>query len=77
MKFDVNLTQEPTSDNLPDQSEDKMFSPFKEIGTANVNDSGKALGRVDDEIVILKHLELTEFLALRRLVQDSFINGLR
>ena len=54
-----------------------MFSSLKEIGTANVDDSGKTLGRVYDEIVIFKHLELTEFLALRRLVQDSFINGLR
>jgi len=54
-----------------------MFSSLKEIGTANVDDSGKTLGRVYDEIVIFKHLELTEFLALGRFVQDPFIDGLR
>ena len=76
MKFDINFAEQSASDNLPDQSEDKILSSFDEVGTADVDDCGKSLCRVDDQIVVFDHLELTEFLAAGRLVENTFINGL-
>jgi len=41
-----------------------MFSAFNEIGTTDIDDVSESFCRVDDEIVVFDHLELTEFLAL-------------
>lgn len=54
-----------------------MFPSLDEIRASNVDDSCKTLGRIDDEVVVFKHLELTQFLALGRFVQDTFIDSLR
>lgn len=53
-----------------------MFSAFNEIGTSNVDDMGESLCRVDDQIVVFNHLELTKFLAFCWFVQNTFIDSL-
>ena len=54
-----------------------MFPPFNEIRTANIDDGSKPLSRVDDQIVVFDHLELTEFLAFTRFIENTFINSLQ
>ena len=76
MKFDVNFAKKSTSNNLPDQTENKMFPALNKIRTADIDNSSETLGRVDDQIVIFNHLELTEFLAFTGLIENTFIDGL-
>ena len=77
MKFDINLTKKSTSNNLPDQPENKMFPPLNKIRTTDIDDMSKTLCRVDDQVVVFDHLELTECFASAGFVKNTFINGLR
>ena len=76
MKLDIDLTQESTSNNLPNQAEDKVFPAFNKICAADVDNMSKTFCRVDNEIVVFDHLELTEFLAASGFIENTFINCL-
>ena len=53
-----------------------MFSAFNEICTTDVDDMGKSFSRVDDQIVVFDHLELTELFSASRFIKDTFVNSL-
>src|SRR5271169_1833396 len=53
-----------------------MFPALDEICAAYIDDGGEAFGGVDDEVVVFEHLELTKFLSLGGLVENTFIDCL-
>ena len=78
MKFDVDLTEQSTSDDLPDKTEDEMLSAFlKILGTDIDHRASDSLCRRDNDIVILRHLERIDLFARSRLVQNAHINRIR
>lgn len=77
MQFDINLAKKTPSDNLPDQAENKVFSAFNEIRTPDIDDMSEALCRIDDQVIVFDHLELTKLLAPSGFMEDTFINGLK
>jgi len=74
VKLDINLAKESPSDDLPDQTKNKMFPALNKIRRANIHDMSETFGRVNDQIVVFDHLELTEFLALVWFIKNTFIN---
>jgi len=76
MKFDINLAEKPSSDDLPDQTQNKMFPAFDKICATDIHDMRKPFGRVYDQIVVFNHLELTKFLSSSGFIEDTFINSL-
>ena len=77
MKLDINLAKESPSDDLPDQTKNKMFPALNKIRRANIHDMSETFGRVNDQIVVFDHLELTEFLSSSRFIEDTLIDCLR
>lgn len=77
MELDVDLSQQTTADNLPDKAEDKMFTDLNDVAGTNVDDrASDSLGGLDDDIVVLAHLESIEVLGLlTRQVEDSLIDS--
>lgn len=77
VEFDVNLAQKTPPDDLPDQSQNQMFSNLDDISTANVdNGTADALCRLDDNVVVLRHVEGIERLdLLSGLVHDTLVDG--
>jgi len=78
MKLYVDLAEQSTSDDLPDETEDKVFSAFLKILGTNVDHraSDSFRGR-DNDVVILRHLESIDLFARARLVQNTHINRIR
>lgn len=77
VQFDVDLAEQATADNLPNEAEDKMLPHFNNVTTANV-DHGAAdtLGGLDHNVVVLRHLEMVEGLGLPAGdVKDTLIDG--
>ena len=78
MKLDINLSKQASSYNLPDQAKNQMLSNLNNVAATNVYDrTPNGLGRVDDYIVVLSHVEsidLLDFLA--RYIQDTLIDGI-
>jgi len=78
MKFDIDLAEQSTSDYLPDETKDEMFSAFlKILGTDVDHRASDSLCRRDDKIVILGHLERIDLFARSRLVQNTRIDRIR
>lgn len=76
VKLDVNLPQESATDNLPDETEDEMFSDLNDISSANVDDGAtNSLCGLNDNVVVLAHLEGVEIFGLfARYVENSFVD---
>lgn len=81
MNLDINLTQQTPPDNLPDQPQNQMFSPFFQITRTDVDyGTSDTFCRSDDDIVIFCHLECVEgfwFPFGEWFVEDTFIDGFR
>jgi hypothetical protein len=77
VQFDVDLAQQTSSDNLPNQTQDQMLSHFDDVSAANVDDrAADTLGRLDDDVVVLGEVEVVQRLdLLARLVQHTLVDG--
>lgn len=77
MKLYVDPTEEPTSDDLPNQTEDKMFTTFGEIRRSDVDDrASDGLGRCDHDVVVLCDLKCVQGLPSSRLVENTRVDGI-
>lgn len=64
MQLDVNLCEQATADNLPDQAEDEMLGAIGDIRRADVHDRATdGLGRSNDDVVVLGNLKRVQSLA--------------
>jgi len=78
VKFDVDLAEQSTSDDLPDETEDEVFSAFLKILRTDVDHrASDSFCRGDNDIVILGHLESIDLFAGPRLVQNTHIDRVR
>ena len=78
MELDVNLRQQTSSDNLPNQPEDQMLPALSEIRGAYVNNGASdRLRRCDDDIVVLGNPERIEGLPGLWFIQDPHIDCIR
>jgi hypothetical protein len=79
MQLDIDLSEETSSDDLPDQAQDQVLPNFNKISTADVdNRTSNALGGVDDNVVVFCHVESIQFLDLFAWpVQYTFVNSVR
>lgn len=61
MKLYINLAQQTASNDLPDQSENKMLSSFDDVCRTDIDDTASdSFRRLDDDIVVFRHLEVVE-----------------
>lgn len=79
VQLDVDLAQQAATNDLPDQAENEMLPNLDNISTSNVHDgTANAFGRIDDDVIILGHVESIQLLdLLSGLVQNTFIDGVR
>lgn len=77
MQLDVNLAQKTTANDLPDQTKDKMLANLDDVASTNVDDGATdTLGRLDDDVVVLAHLESIQvFSLLSGHVHNSLVDG--
>lgn len=60
--LDVDLAEQTPSDNLPDETENEMFTTFGDILRTNVNDgTSDTFRRSDDNVVVFGHLKGVEW----------------
>jgi len=78
MELDINLAEQTTADNLPDQTQNKMFSNLDDISTTNVdNRATNTLGRLNNNVVVFCHLEGVKVLGLSSgKVEYTLIDGI-
>ena len=58
MKFDINLGQKSPSDDLPNETKNKVLAALRDISRSDVDDrASNTLGRSDDDVVVLSDLE--------------------
>ncbi|KAH3661835.1 hypothetical protein OGAPHI_006013 [Ogataea philodendri] len=75
MELDIDLAQQTSSDNLPNQTQNQVFFSFNNIFRMDVdNHTSNGLGRVQHHVGILQHREVVQLLALLRDVQNSGVN---
>lgn len=79
VQLDINLAQQTTSNDLPDQAKNEVLTNLDNVTTSNVNDgAANALGRVDDDVVIFGHVESIQlFDLLPGLIENTFIDSIR
>ena len=78
MEFYINLPQETSANDLPDETKNEMLTDFDDIATSNIhNRAANSFGRVDHNVVIFGHVECIQGLDLfSRLIQNTLINGI-
>jgi hypothetical protein len=78
MMLDVDLAQQSSSDDLPNQTQDQVFPSLGDVLRADVDDgTSDTFGRGDDDVIVLGDLEGVEFAFRGRLVEDSVVDGIR
>lgn len=79
VKLDINLAQQSATDNLPNQTQNQMLPDLDDIASTNVhNRAPNTLGGLNNDVVVLAHLEGIEVLGLLSWpVQNSLVNGVR
>lgn len=77
VELDVNLAQQTTANDLPNQTQNKMLTNLDDVPAANVHDGApNALGGVDHDVVVFRHVESVQLLdLLTGLVEDTLIDG--
>ena len=76
MEFDIDLSKQTASDDLPDEAEYQMFPAFGDICSANIDDgTSDALGRGDDNVVVFRDLEGIERFTWLGLIQDTDVDS--
>lgn len=79
MKLNVNLAQETSANNLPDQTENQVLLGLHDVAAANVdNRTTDTLGRLDDNVVVLRHVEIVQRLELLAdPIHNTLVNCIR
>jgi len=79
VKLDIDFSKQAAANDLPDETKDEMFSDLNDVAGANVHDrASDALGGLNDNVVVLAHLEGVEiFCLLAGQVENSLVNGIR
>lgn len=79
VELDVYFSEQTAADDLPDKTKDKMLADFNDVTSTDVdNGATDALGRLNDDVVVLAHLKSIEVLGLLAgQVQDPFIDSIR
>jgi hypothetical protein len=78
--LDVDLGEQSTADDLPNETEDEVFSTLGNVLWTNVDDgTADTLCRGDDDVVVLGHLEGVQWLGLASFdggfVEHSLVDG--
>ena len=74
--LNVDLGEQTSSDDLPDETENKMLAALRNVCSADVHDrAADTLRRGDDDVVVLRNLESIERFAGGGLVEDTGIDG--
>ena len=76
VQLDIDLAEQTSPDDLPDQTQNQVLTHLDDITTANVDDgTPNALGRLDNNVVVLGEVEIVQLLdLLARLVQDTLVD---
>jgi hypothetical protein len=79
VQLDIDLAEQTSPDDLPDQTQNQVLTHLDDITTANVDDgTPNTLGRLDNNVVILSKVEIVQLLdLLARLVQDTLVDCVR
>lgn len=78
MELDIDLAEQSTSNNLPDETQDEMLPAFLKVLGSNIYDgTTNSLGGGDNDVVVLGHLESVKWLSGGRLVEDTHIDSVR
>lgn len=77
VQLDIDLTEKTTTDDLPDKAKDQVLADLDDVASTNVNDgAADTLGGLDNDVVVLAHLESIEVLCLLSgHVHDSLVDG--
>lgn len=78
VQLDINLAKQTPTDDLPDQAKNQVLPHFNDISTSNIhNRTTDTLCRVDNDVVVLSHVESIQLLQLlSNPVQYTLINGI-
>ena len=78
VQLDINLTQQTTSNDLPNKTQNQVLTNFNDISTSDVdNGAADGLGGGDDDVVVLCDLERVQRFARGGLVQHTHVNSVR
>ena len=79
MQLDIDLAQETSPDDLPDQTQNQVFLDLYNVSTANVHHRAtNTLCRLNHDVVVLCHVEGVQCLdLLADSVQDTLVDGVR
>ena len=79
MQLDVDLAEQTSPDDLPDQTKNQMLSNLDNVSSANVdNRAADALCRFNDNVVVLSKVEVVQRLdLLARFVEHTLVDGVR
>lgn len=79
VELNIDLAQQTTANDLPDQTQNQVLADLNDIPATNVHHrAANTLGRVDHNVVVLGHVESVQLLdLLASLVQDTLINSIR
>lgn len=73
VKTNIDLGQETSLDDLPDETQNQVLASIHDILGSNVDDTASdSLGRIDGNVVVLDDLEVGELVLD---VQDTLIDG--
>lgn len=77
VQLNVDLAEQTAADDLPNEAKNKMLTDFDNITGTNIhNRATDTLGGLDDDVVVLAHLEGIEVLCLlSRDVHNSLVDG--
>ena len=75
MELDIDLGQKTPSDDLPNETKDKMLAAFRDISRPDVdNGASNTLGGCNDDVVIFSDLESIQRFSWLWFVENSCIN---
>lgn len=76
VESDIDLAEKTSADNLPDQTKNQVLLDLDDVARANVdNRTADTLCRLNDDVVVLSHVEGVECLdLLADSVQDTLID---
>lgn len=79
MQLNINLAQETSPDDLPNQTQNQVFLDLDDVSTANVHHRAtNTLCRLNYDVVVLGHVEGVQSLdLLADSVEDTFVDGVR
>ena len=76
VQLDVDLAEQTSPDDLPDQTQNQMLAHLNDVPTANVdNGTPNTLCRLNNDVVVLGEVEVVQLLDLfARLVENTLVD---